>query len=204
MKQKQESVPKTEHREGQGFFEYIQDPVARKLAESLAYLMETQAFDKISTSDILKQSGVSRSTFYRKYRDKYDLLTNNYQLLLNGTIGMIPKGWSYKKGFFQLYKALLGYPSFFKNALSSREPNGLRNYILQQSCEIFSYLLREQGINMEEDYYRLLVRGYVEGALEVTCIWVQQGMKLPLEKLFRISFELMPHEIQTRMALFYM
>ena len=204
MKQNQDFVPETQQAKDQGFFEYIKDPSARRLAEALAYLMETQAFDKISTSDILKQSGVSRSTFYRKYRDKYDLLTNNYQLLLDETLGMIPKGLSYKKCFFQLYKALLGYPSFFKNALSSREPNGLRNYIFRQSCEVFSFLLREQGIDMEDEYYQLLVRGYIEGALEVTCIWVQQGMKTPLEKLFRITFELMPHEIQTCLAMYYM
>ena len=204
MKQTQCSAPETDYREDQGFFEYITDPVASKLAEALACLMETQPFDKISTSDILKRSGVSRSTFYRKYRDKYDLLTNNYQLLLDATLGMIPKGWSYKKSFFQLYRALLGHPSFFKNALASREPNGLRNYILQQSYEIFSFLLQAQGVDMEDEYYRLLLRGYVEGALEVTCIWVQQGMKMPLEKLFQISFELMPHEIQTHVALYYM
>ena len=204
MKQIEKTVPEQTASDDQGFFEYIQDPLARKLAESLAVLMETQSFDKISTSDILRQSGVSRSTFYRKYRDKYDLLTNNYQILLNESIGKIQQGLSYKASFFKLYKALQGYPSFFKNALASREPNGLRNYILRQSYDIFSYLLRKQGIDMEDEYYKLLVMGYLEGALEATCVWVQQGMKMPLEKLFRISYELMPHEIQTRVALFYM
>lgn len=187
-----------------GFFEYIQDQQARRLTETLAELMERKRIDDITTSEILARSGISRSTFYRKYRDKYDLLNQNYQLLLDQTISRIPDGMSFKRAFFQLYEALRGYPTFFRNALSSNEPNGLRQYIYERVFEMYMTILTEQGLDMSSDYHRLLLTGYVEGALEVTCIWADRGMKEPIDVLFRITFELMPHEFQSVLSLIYM
>lgn len=37
-------------------------------------LLEKKDFDKITASDIIRVSGVNRSTFYRHYVDKYDIL----------------------------------------------------------------------------------------------------------------------------------
>ena len=188
----------------EGFFAYLKDPMARRLAEALARLMEKQAFDDITTSDILEQAKVSRSTFYRRYHDKYDLLTRNYQELLDQSIFRIPDGMSYRDAFCELYTSLKAYPSFFRNALSSNEPNGLRMYIADRAYEMFDIILRRSGLDMDTGYYKLLLRGYITGSLEVTCQWVENGMKESIEEILNLSFELMPHAIQSRVALFYM
>ena len=188
----------------EGFFAYLKDPMARKLAEALAKLMEKQPFDDITTSGILEEAKVSRSTFYRRYHDKYDLLTRNYQEHLDETICRIPDGKSFREAFFSLYQALKGYPSFFRNALASNEPNGLKNYIAVRSYEMYDTILRRQGLDMDSTYYKLLLTGYIKGSLEVTYIWVEQGMNEPIDLIFRISYELLPHEFQVHLALFYM
>ena len=38
-------------------------------------LLKREPFSKITTQMILEASGVSRSTFYRHFKDKYDLMT---------------------------------------------------------------------------------------------------------------------------------
>ena len=187
-----------------GFFEYIQDIQGRKLAETLAELMEHKSIDDITTSELLALSGVSRSTFYRRYRDKYDLLNQNYQQLLDQTICNIPNGLSFKTAFYMLYNALQSYPSFFRNALSSNEPNSLRRYIYDRSYEMYVQLLSQEGLDMNDMYNQMLLTGYVEGALEVTCIWVERGMKEPLDILFKATFELLPHVFQSLLAISYM
>jgi len=186
------------------FFTYIKDPVSRKLIEAIGILMERTLFDDISMTDILKISGISRSTFYRKYRDKYDLLNQNYQKLLDQTLMQIHKGRSYKDSFYALYHALQSYPSFFKNALSSNEKEGLKSYIFSNAYQIFDELMREQGLDMDLQHNKMLLIGYICGSLEITCIWAQNGMKETVDQIFRISFELMPYEIRTRLAMAYM
>ena len=191
-------------RQEKGFLDYIDDPAARRLIDAMEQLMESVPFDEISMSDILKLSGVGRSTFYRKYRDKYDLLNRNYQKLLDSTLMRIPEGMSYKQSFFDLHSALKSCPAFFRNALSSNERDGLKSYIFTACYRIFDELMRRQGMDMGSTYYRMLLIGYLSGSLEITCIWVERGMKEPLDELFRISYELMPHEIRTHLALAYM
>ena len=43
---------------------------------ALFSLLETKDFHKISVSDIIKKAKINRSTFYRHYVDKYDILDN--------------------------------------------------------------------------------------------------------------------------------
>lgn len=204
IEQTKEPAAEGKEKRMEGFFDYIDDPVSRKLIEAMEHLMAKHPFDDISMSDILKLSGVSRSTFYRKYRDKYDLMNSCYQKLLDQTMMKIPEGMSYKKAFFAMYEALKSFPAFFKNALSSNEREGLKSYIFTVSYQVFDKLMRNQGLDMDSVYYKLLLIGYLSGSLEVTCIWAERGMKEPIGKMFRISYELMPHEIRTHLALSYM
>ncbi len=186
------------------YLEYISDPTDRKLTLALISLVENRSLDEVSMSDILREAGVSRSTFYRRYRDKYDLLNKNYQCLLDNTINRIASGFSYKKAFFALYGALREYPAFFRNALSSNDPNGLKEYIYRESFRMYHELLSAEGFDMKSPYNELLLTGYIRGALEVTCEWAASGMDLPLEMIFEISYELIPHQIQRCLATHYM
>lgn len=186
------------------FSEYITEPTEKRLAQALYDMMETVPIDKISTSELLTRAQVSRSTFYRRYRDKYDLLNQSYRLVLDNTLFTMYEGVSYKTVFFKLYSVLTRYPAFFKNALSSSDHNSLRNYIYDRSYEMFANMLETHGTDMEDPYNRLLLMGYITGSLEITCVWAKNGMKEPLDLLFKLSYQLMPGEIRTCVSLYYM
>ena len=188
----------------QPFYEYITKPTARRLLEALVRLMEHTALDRISVSELLKKAGVSRSTFYRRYRDKYDLLNSCYQELLNRTLFQVSEGASYRTAFFSLYEALQSDPAFFKKALSSTDQNSLRNYIYKQSYAVYEEILGTHGMDMKDPYNRLLLAGFITGSLEITCIWAQGGMKEPVDMLFRLCYQLMPDSIRTCISLYYL
>ena len=44
------------------------------IAAAMKKLLRTNPIEKITTEQILEQSGVSRRSFYRYFKDKYDLL----------------------------------------------------------------------------------------------------------------------------------
>lgn len=51
------------------------------LMQALIRLMEKQSFKQISVIDICNEALVHRATFYKHYKDKYDLLTNTLETL---------------------------------------------------------------------------------------------------------------------------
>lgn len=57
----------------------------KKLYHALGELMKESSFDRITVSDIIKQSGISRKTFYNHYQDKIDPV-QEYQKELSDTI----------------------------------------------------------------------------------------------------------------------
>jgi AcrR family transcriptional regulator len=48
--------------------------------------MREKPFEKITVSLIIKRSGVSKSTFYRYFLDKYDVMNYNYKRNLDNWI----------------------------------------------------------------------------------------------------------------------
>lgn len=173
-------------------FAYIKDPTARTLTLALEQCMKTKSIDQIHTSDILKVSGVSRTTFYRRYRDKYDMVNRNYQYLLDETMNQIAGGKSYAEVVRAIYGALLTNPSFYKNALSSTQPDSLRQYIFRYSYDNHAGLLKKCGIDMHNEINRMLLTGFISGVLTITVIWAERGMRETPDELLDCFYELMP------------
>ena len=48
------------------------------LADSFRELAETRSVDKITVRDITDNCGYSTATFYRQFKDKYDLIAWQY------------------------------------------------------------------------------------------------------------------------------
>lgn len=48
------------------------------LAESFIELAQAKKIDKITVKDITENCGYSSATFYRQFRDKYDLIAWSY------------------------------------------------------------------------------------------------------------------------------
>ena len=46
----------------------------RIIQEAMVDLLHRESFDEISTVQLAKEAGISRSSFYTHYRDKYDMI----------------------------------------------------------------------------------------------------------------------------------
>lgn len=53
------------------------------IKESLTSLMKEKPFDKITIKDLTEKANINRATFYLHYMDKYDLLEQNQNDILN-------------------------------------------------------------------------------------------------------------------------
>ena len=91
------------------------------LREALIDLIEEQGFDALTVGELTSRAMVSRAAFYRNYQDKYDLVEQIFEEIMNTMHGAVadigpeqhpPQVWA--KFFEQIadyerhYRALLG------------------------------------------------------------------------------------------------
>lgn len=162
------------------------------LFDALYCLMLDIPIDRITVSQILETAHVSRSGFYRRYKDKYDLLNSSYERILETTLFTFHTGNTWRDSISQIYKVIGEHWVFFRNAFHSKDCNSLSNYIFYRTLRLEKEVLRKNGVDPEkpENAYRLIA--YVSWGLAVTQQWVDDKAELPLEKLVDILTEIVP------------
>lgn len=75
------------------------------LQKALVCLMGEKEFDKISITELVKTSGVSRQSFYRNYASKEDILTDMWKNIYQKVSEMVTN-WNYQENINQWYKDL--------------------------------------------------------------------------------------------------
>ncbi len=180
------------------------EPVEKKCFDVLIELMQTRNLEQCSLSEILQKAEIGKSTFYRHYRDKYDLLNQSYQNLLGQTFFTIQEGASYKKAFLTLYTTLQEHRQFFYHAFASEGQNSLRDCIYETMMEGLASLLSAHGFSSENIHNRYIIEAYVSGTLHITYTWMLNGAKESVEEMLKLVYTLMPEDIRTIIMLNYM
>ncbi len=76
----------------------------KAIVEAFNTLISKYDFEKISVDMIIREADISRSTFYRYFRDKYEVMNVNYKNLLDYYVS--PKRCkNYRDLYYDLFKA---------------------------------------------------------------------------------------------------
>jgi len=97
-------------------------------------LIEKQEFNKISVDMILETASVSRSTFYRYFKDKYEVMNANYKHLLDYFVAS-GRSSGYRDLIFQLFDFAKDHARLFKNAMESTGFNSFSNFVYEYSYQ---------------------------------------------------------------------
>lgn len=168
--------------------------VEELLFSTLSKLLHEKSLDKLSVTDIIKESGVSRATFYRYYSDKYDLFNSNYQKILEDTLFRFNEGIPYAEVQHSLYKVLKDNIKLFQNAFRSSDANSLKNFIFDMSMDFFLGVLKKNGIDINDWKVKKRIEAFIYGNLEITTIWVLEGAKESVEDLSEVLNGGLPSE----------
>lgn len=74
------------------------------LYNGLNKLLQDKSIDKLTVRELIKESNVSKATFYRYYKDKYDLFNCNYKRILQKTLFRFNEGLSWEESQTSIYE----------------------------------------------------------------------------------------------------
>lgn len=165
------------------------------LAESFRELAEKKNIDKITIQDIVTNCGYSPATFYRNFKDKYDLIAWEYA---GGTARIMERIGSDGYGWRQ---ALLDSAYRFQ-----REKEYLANLFLNTTGrDSFIYYMAE--VNFHEmkkhilansrrkemdELTEMVLRIYCLGTVNLTCEWILGKYESGPEELAEVYEESLP------------
>lgn len=142
---------------------------------SLVQLMQTQSFDEITVSSILKRAGVSRAGFYRNYPSKESVLqevVENFYTHISTHFLDIVKSKHDTERYVILFRSLKEQPDMVQMFLAGEQKNSYLKISNTYVEEHYSHL------PMEQQY---CVIALWRGVREITIRWLENGMVEPPE-----------------------
>ncbi len=144
------------------------------LAESFRELAEKKPIDKIKVKDIADNCGYSTATFYRQYRDKFDLIAWSY----SEDVKKIIEKFRYDEASWrETLRDAADYYAEHREYLSNllRNTSGYDSFVLNMTNIHFDcikeHLQKDDGISVDEKT-EMLIRMYVHGTVDITCEWI--------------------------------
>ncbi len=165
---------------------------------SLYTLLNEQSFESISVNDILNRCGLSRTTFYRHFEDKYDLAWWFFLRFANELLKMMPN-FSQKDSVYRYTQIANHFKSnsdFYKKIINVEGQNSFFNLYYSNSVNATTKQLKQQIGKAVSDDMLFETQFYVTGAVYMTKDWINSGFKESPEELARKKIRCIPAEIR--------
>lgn len=141
------------------------------LQKALVYLMKERNFEKISVTELVKKSGVSRQSFYRNYRSKEAILKDMWQNIY-GQMAETLQDKKYQKDTYLWYYDMF---ALIKENGTTIELLVKAKLHITEGDGMFSLF---QNVFPAEDMEEKYAMSAYEGALKaVINQWFEEGMK---------------------------
>lgn len=158
-----------------------------ELYNALESLLNTYPFESISVKLICKEAGLNRSTFYKQFKSKYDLL--HYAMVDIFPVKFFRKnapsaasGSDYHRLLFQ---EISSHQTLWKNLLIA---NGVSNYVSEYMNEgmhrIISIVLKNNSVSetLSGDT-DIIARMYCGAFTQLIIWWLKDNCQTPVEQL---------------------
>lgn len=134
------------------------------LANAFEELLQTKSFEEITVTDIVKHCGAARSTFYKYFSDKYDVMIWKYENALN-EIHLEETGikeWREGTRMGVLY--LANHREYFLKITDYKGQNSIHDFLYEYAYKFtYKILCREQNIEtlplLEDEALKIYLMG---------------------------------------------
>lgn len=147
----------------------------RIITNAMINLCGKHSLNHITIDMIIAEAEVSRSTFYRHFRDKYDLVIWYYTNFLNNLDNIYDVEF-YLPNLIKSLTFLADNKVYFKRVLKSKEEGALEDFITRHSKEfymqIYTKCLGQQTITAQDEAHIQMIAA---GSAKYVCSWILRG-----------------------------
>lgn len=165
------------------------------LAESLEKLLMKKNLDDIQVSEIVAGASLSRKTFYRHFKDKYDLTSWYFSQFYEASFGLITDGITWEDALLRYLEIYAEKSSVLKNAYASGDINNLRSYDISFTRKTYEKYLAFKGAPIESEEMRFAIDIATRGGTEMVIEWLLGGMKMEKQRLVMLLKGTLPKDI---------
>ena len=145
------------------------------LAESFRELAETVPIDKITIKDIVYNCDYSPATFYRHFKDKYDLIAYDYVQRTSEIIAKFgTEGYEWKQIVTDCMRFFDKNRKYMKNLLlNTKGMDSFVRYFADANIgHITECILKNSSMKELSHDLEVYVRVYIFGTVQLTCQWL--------------------------------
>lgn len=145
------------------------------LVESFRELADTRAVDAITVKDIAENCGYSTATFYRQFRDKYDLIAWEHTRRVARIMGRIGSdGYTWRQTLIDGALYFQEERDYLANLL--KHTSGFDSFVRYKTEinyeALKQYILESTGMAALDEKLDMYVRVYVLGTVNLSCEWI--------------------------------
>lgn len=172
------------------------DKTKYKLANSLKVCMKNTPVDKITVKNIVDGCGVTRQTFYRNFKDKYDLINWYFDKLVLESFERIGEEKTMQESLTQKFKFIQNEQVFFKAAFCSDDHNSLKEHDFELILQFYTDLIiQKTGQSLDPDL-QFLLEIYCYGSIYMTVKWTLGEIKKTPEEMSSALVEAIPLKLR--------
>ena len=148
----------------------------RAIAQSFERLASTKDISEITVVEIARECGILRQTFYRHFKDKYDLIKWIYAEEIIDKVNQSDKSW--EENYLEIFHYFLNHKSMVLNIYNSSNQHYILHFIFKQSKPLVMKVVEEKtkGVTLSEFDFDFLTSFYTGCLGAVLIHWIELGM----------------------------
>jgi probable dihydroxyacetone kinase regulator len=157
----------------------MSDVTKRALSESLKRLLANKPLDKITISDLVRDCGVNRQTFYYHFHDLYELV--EWTCIENADQALQDRKTyaTWQEGFLSIFALMKKDEPFIMNIYHSVSHDQLELYLYKLVYPLLIGVVNEQasGMAVREEDKAFIADFYKFAFVGLALDWIKRGMK---------------------------
>lgn len=163
--------------------------------ESLENLLMKKKLDDIQVSEIVAGTSLSRKTFYRHFKDKYDLASWYFAQFYESSFGQVTDGVTWEEALLRYLDIYEKKSKVLKNAYASVDINNLRSYDISITRKTYEKYLLLKGAPIESEEMSFAIDIASRGGTDMVIEWLLGGMKVEKHRLVTLLKRTLPKDI---------